>query len=220
MLPTELIHLICDYLFTKDNVRSLARLASLNQVFKAIIYDTNAYNASKIIGSYYLGNDTYNVSKIIGRICSPLNTEERLKFFKYYCRTHNYNCTIMFTEIYRGGYLEVAKWFYALNLVPNWSVNSLDLGEVCLKGYLETAKWLHEKYVFTSSDVHYPLIAACYNGHLEVAKWLYETFNLTTDSNATAIPGLATFPLSLYHAKQNDRQKVVEWLETKLDPRD
>ena len=113
------------------------------------------------------------------------NNSELLKEY-FHIRNNNGNNKIVFDQVCKLGFLNLAKWLYCNTLVNLHDNNYNTFRLSCLYGHIDLAKWIFCK-IYGKYSVHVPLnmafLAGCKNGHMEIAKWVYELGGRDYDDN-------------------------------------
>ena len=154
-LPFELIHMVADVFFMKDDIKSLVKMAMVSRSMTTIIHSTEAYQTFEVLDKEVCFSCSFNVLGRIGRLLCEhhsLGNDTTIKYLKYYCRLRKICIPRLFSV-------------------------------VCDKGRLEVAKWLHETFRLTSEDIRgrynsEALRWAHRKHHTGVTDWLQETFSL------------------------------------------
>ncbi len=211
MLPAELVHLVCDYLFANRDAKGICRLLSLNQRFKNIVSNTYAYQIYRIISSdcqcykpycyraYYILCDCQHHQNI---------TVNRLSCLKYYHKFYPI-CEELFIIACKHNRLHIAEWSHKSFEMPRKTIHSAFI-KVCERGCLNTLKWISETFDLNAEDIrsenNSALYILCQHGHLETAKWLVATFNLNDDDASSF------YKYALCRACENDHLETAKWL--------
>lgn len=112
-------------------------------------------------------------------------------------------------QLYARGNMALLQWLDKVFPFGLWSGRRhvvAALFMACRHGHLQLAQWLHDKYRYTSSEVHtnYTLLGACVGNHLEVAQWLHRTFHVDKTQRRAILE------------RDNNCPVVAQWLHATL----